>query len=155
MKHAAIFSAAMILNVCACLTAYGRGAVPPPPPFSGGNVGSWLGSGPLFGFDTPWGADFPDDWSDGSSGGGNGSGSGFEWNPSDGPGGGVSTDCATCKCRRYIPGIQKCKGYCWCVILGEEEFRPGTLVPGKCRKYDDEDPNAVCCHPREDCLARW
>lgn len=30
-----------------------RGEIPPPPPYTGGNAGDWLGSGPVFGFEVP------------------------------------------------------------------------------------------------------
>lgn len=109
-----------------------RGQVAPPPRFFGGNIGAWLGdggSGPIFGFDDPWGIDFPF----GSGGIGDPGFTGWidagEWTRggggpfSGGPGGngypidstfGCGNDCeepsvvgpceATCYCRRYTQG---------------------------------------------------
>lgn len=58
------------------MALHARGETPPPPPFSGGNAGSWFGLGPVFGFDTlggPGGG-----WGGGWFGGGwSGWGSGF------------------------------------------------------------------------------
>ncbi len=39
------------VGIIAHSSVLGRGVNPPPPPFSGGNVGAWLGSGPIFGFE--------------------------------------------------------------------------------------------------------
>lgn len=58
---------------------YARGEHPPPPPFMGGNVGAWLGSGPIFGFDDGGGpgGGWGGGWYGGADGwGGLGSGSG-------------------------------------------------------------------------------
>jgi hypothetical protein len=64
--------------VALSFAALGRGQIPPPPAFSGGNAGDWLGSGPIFGFDIPNGPGF--DNSPGGGGGGNGgSGGGYSW----------------------------------------------------------------------------
>jgi len=57
-----------------------RGETPPPPPFIGGAAGEWLGSGPVFGFES-----WADPWKDG--GGANG-GWGGAWWDGDGPWGG-------------------------------------------------------------------
>lgn len=90
-----LFACAMLVLVAASSLAAARGQrIPLPPTFSGGSAGAWLGSGPLFGFDTPLGIDFP---------GGNGSGSptGSEWDPiGSNPGGGGN-------------GNFPCPGTCW------------------------------------------
>lgn len=54
------FMAAII--VAGSSLSFARGMLAPPPRFLGGNTGAWIGdggSGPIFGFDDPWGTDFP------------------------------------------------------------------------------------------------
>lgn len=48
--------------IAASTMSFARGQLAPPPRFMGGNTGAWIGdggSGPIFGFDDPWGIDFP------------------------------------------------------------------------------------------------
>lgn len=48
--------------IASSVISFARGQVAPPPRFMGGNIGAWIGdggSGPIFGFDDPWGKDFP------------------------------------------------------------------------------------------------
>lgn len=67
--------------------AAARGEFPPPPPFTGGNIGDWLGSGPIFGFEPPR-PGHP--WTGGGygSGGGANGGWGGAWWQGNGPLGG-------------------------------------------------------------------
>ncbi len=60
--------------------ASARGEIPPPPPFTGGNTGDWLGSGPIFGFEG--GNGFGDPW---KNGGGSNGGWGGSWWDGRGP----------------------------------------------------------------------
>lgn len=53
-------SAAILL--ASAVSSFSRGMLAPPPRWLGGNTGAWIGdggSGPIFGFDDPWGIDFP------------------------------------------------------------------------------------------------
>ncbi len=53
---------ALLIGIVAPVGVSARGQIPPPPPYTGGGIGAWLGedgSGPLFGFDDPWGKDMP------------------------------------------------------------------------------------------------
>ena len=71
MKTIITITSIILLSIFSGSTASARGMLPPPPPyFSGGNAGDWLGSGPLFSGDEPWGFDFPDEWGDGGNEGG-------------------------------------------------------------------------------------
>ncbi len=63
MKNLIISSVAgVLIFIAGSVSAMGRGEVSPPPRFFGGDIGGWMGdggSGPLFGFDDPWGKDMP------------------------------------------------------------------------------------------------
>jgi len=137
------------------ITASGRGLTAPPPRFIGiGNAGDWLGNGPILGFETPYGDDFP----------GNGGGtSGFEWDPigSTPTGGGAgsppSGTCGECRClsvnlRKYRNGNANfCDNYCMCVALSRKDFEYGPYI-GSCKKYGSALPNGQgggCCHPEQ------
>ncbi len=85
----------IFLSVLLHTQADARGEIPPPPPFMGGNVGDWLGSGPIFGFEgglgNPWtGGGFGSGGGGGSPppGGGSNGGWGGAWWEGDGPLGG-------------------------------------------------------------------
>ncbi len=81
----------IFVQILVCTQADARGQLPPPPPpFHGGNIGEWLGSGPVFGFEppsakNPWIGGGPG--SNIGSGGANG-GWGGAWWTGDGPLGG-------------------------------------------------------------------
>lgn len=74
MKSAVVLGILLIITfVDNTFDAAARGQIAPPPRYSGlGSAGAWMGRGPMFDFDDPWGKDFP--WGDdgGGSGGGGG-----------------------------------------------------------------------------------
>lgn len=79
----------LLIQLMTYTQAYARGEFPPPPPFQGGNIGDWLGSGPIFGFEPP---SVKNPWV-GGGGGGIGSGGanggwGGAWWTGNGPLGG-------------------------------------------------------------------
>ena len=133
-----------ILLCCAWGTAWGRGAIPPPPPFTGGNVGEWLGNGPIFGFDDGggpgggWGGGYYDGggwggwgWGSGGAGGyqGNGaSGRGAVWSGEDH--GGLH---GTCRIETIVGTRYECA--CFIRYNGENPPKPGAPVQGVCRLY--------------------
>lgn len=113
----------VLLFIISPPTLSARGRMPPPPRFLGGNIGDWLGeggNGPIFGFDHPWGIDFP--FGDGGIGDPGFTGY-LGWEPMDfgGSGGyggnggpGCPGECQetsltgpcipTCHCRKYTQG---------------------------------------------------
>ncbi|HVZ37878.1 MAG TPA: hypothetical protein VHI13_01245 [Candidatus Kapabacteria bacterium] len=85
----AAWLAPALIALAAC-TLHARGQRAATPSIGpNGNMGGWLGSGPLFGFDDPLGPHFGDeDGGPTGSGGFGGYGSGFEWGDGGGTGGG-------------------------------------------------------------------
>lgn len=78
MPRVFLACAVSIVSAAFSTTVYGRGETPPPPVFSSGNVGSWLGSGPIFGFEDGGGSGggWGGEWFEGGEWGGWGSGAG-------------------------------------------------------------------------------
>ena len=87
MKSIITITCIILLFLLTHTLSSARGMLPPPPPFTGGNVGAWLGSGPMFDGQHPWGIDFPDDWDKGGGSDYGGGGSGYG---GDGPNDGYS-----------------------------------------------------------------
>lgn len=152
--------------VAGSVAASARGQVPPPPPFVGGNIGGWMGdggSGPLFGFDDPWGKDMPfgtggagtpgftgwlsgGGWIRGSSagnpfgsGGGPGGGGPGGGGPGGGTGGGRDYGCpGPCQSPSLTGG---CRPLCYCrpYYMGQ----PGDLT---CDMKRGADWNGRMCY---------
>lgn len=62
MRIIASISILLVIFITSSVASSARGMVAPPPRWMGGNTGAWIGdggSGPIFGFDDPWGKDFP------------------------------------------------------------------------------------------------
>lgn len=62
MRIVALLGLVVATLIANSAISFARGQVAPPPRFMGGNIGGWIGdggSGPIFGFDDPWGKDFP------------------------------------------------------------------------------------------------
>lgn len=62
MKISGLLGLVLAIVIAYPVMSFARGQVMPPPRFMGGNIGAWIGdggSGPIFGFDDPWGKDFP------------------------------------------------------------------------------------------------
>lgn len=115
-----------------------RGHMAPPPPFMGGNVGAWLGSGPLTGLDNPIGPGFGDPLPDPGTGG-----DGFFWDPDPhfgegGTGGNTGPGCQGTCLRPTYTG--PCKYLCECYYENPDDTSPnkditpksGDLVNGRC-----------------------
>ncbi len=160
------------LACCAMLprTMIARGETVPPPFGAGkGNIGNWLGDGPIFGFDDPigdgelgggpgggWGGGW---WEGGSGGGGNGSGGsgGREY----GGGGGDEDDDPDfgAECQRegiVTGGPAPCEDVCHCTVYwyGNEKPPTGTLTGGICRLLEpDQAPSSQCSQVGYGCLA--
>lgn len=159
----AMLLAAMIIIAHSSL--FGRGQIPPPPPFSGGNAGDWLGSGPIFGFDDGggpnggWGGGYFElggwsGWGSGPGGGhggyrggrdGRGEGRGHEWD-----GGEMGGLHGTCWVER-LPGR---RGECACSIKFQTGSPPpsGTRLFGVCTASDvTEDWYYSCSNAGDAC----
>lgn len=159
----------IMIFVIACGTialsneAIARGAQPPPPPFSGGNVGSWLGSGPIFGFDDGggpgggWGG--VDGWGgwgsgpggSGGYGGGNGgsSGGGHVFDDSPGNRGGLYGTCW----RSTLPGgVWECA--CVIAVQWPEEPISGVTYSGLCQPYNFRI-TSTCRNTGDACSGTW
>ncbi len=129
--------------------AFSRGQIPPPPPFTGGNIGAWLGSGPIFGFEDGgganggWGGSYfePGGWGGwGSGAGGSGGyggmqggrreGNGHRWEITGNNGGGMGGLHGTCWADR-LPGR---RSECACSIRYNPVYPPpsGTVLFGIC-----------------------
>ncbi len=145
--YASICSALLLLIGYGELSA--RGQVPPPPPFTGGNIGEWLGSGPLFDGDNPWGKDFPPGW--GSSGGGVNPGSGGMGSGSGSRSGWRGTfvqdttsnfGCSTCQRPTFVG---PCIDICQCQRDWHDVTDPHTrYTQGVCAKGAPDRPEHVC-----------
>ncbi|HVZ40304.1 MAG TPA: hypothetical protein VHI13_13575 [Candidatus Kapabacteria bacterium] len=98
-----------------CVCARGE-KIPLPPTFQSGNAGAWLGSGPLFGFDTPLGNDFGGGW--GGSGGG---AIGSSWDPIGGNGSGGTGNGYPCPgdCWKPVP-VGPCTPMCDCYTSDQQ-----------------------------------
>ena len=152
----------IVILVIGSLTAYGRGQIPPPPPFIGGNTGDWLGSGPLFGFDDPWGPGFPSGGRSNEGGiEGGGSGHGYGWNPTE-PGEDQipGCNCGDARCNCVKSNKWKCKEnifppcdyYCICWIRTQPGMKFGDVCPGRCRSYGrPTGGGGGCCNQDEAC----
>jgi hypothetical protein len=138
-----------ILMACTA-TAFARGITAPPPPYLGlGNAGGWLGSGPLTGFDTPLGGDWP------GNSDGNGGTIGFGWSPAGSSSGGSSSSpsgaCA-CRCQDPVPlgnGLhgEVCENHCLCLSLHPNSYGP-TI--GSCKDYGRRcGQGGTCCAPTD------
>ncbi len=149
----AAMSRAVLIGILAFMmgnVAYGRGQTPPPPPFSGGNAGDWLGSGPVFGFEDGggpgggWGGWW---WGGGGTQGGWGSGAGGN---GYGPGGGQGTG-GLGNTFDPPPDRKGSHGNCWqetepggyyrCACFSRYDANnppaSGADLPGTCNKYDE------------------
>lgn len=148
----------VLLHIAGSTFVSARGMLAPPPRYFGGNTGGWIGdggSGPIFGFDDPWGKDFPfgggslndpgfTGWIDGgewtrgggplSSGGGSG----------DTPGTGSGDSTLGCRniCERPTM-VGPCLAACWCRdymhdtgrIICDKKIVPGLSNGSVCNIY--------------------
>lgn len=127
------------------IDAHARTRRAPPPPFTGGNIGAWLGRGPIFGFEDGgganggWGGGYFElepwsGWGGGSGGSGGGyggaggggfGGKGNEWD--HGHRGGLQGNCWA----EYLPGR---RSECACSITYNVGNPPpsGTPLTGYC-----------------------
>ena len=135
-----------------------RGMLAPPPPFSGGNVGAWLGSGPMFDGQHPWGVDFPDDWDKGGGSDYSGSGgSGWELAPPGGFGYFPPQDSTAnfgCDEKCQAPTLTgPCRDLCECVRNWHGVFDANfpNVTEGNCRRGVPPDDKHTCKHAGGTC----
>lgn len=159
----------VIISALVAMTGYtalhARGMMPPPPPFTGGNTGDWLGDGPIFGFDRGggpgggWGGGWYEGggwggWGFGSGGaggyggGGNGEGGGHEFSSGDEFGGLHGT------CVIRTPAGESYR--CACNIVYYEQLPPcgGCPVHGVC-KMRETPQGAGCENIGDHCTGIW
>jgi hypothetical protein len=155
-----ILALVTIATITASQHADARGAVPPAktkPP--GGNVGAWLGDGPIFGFDDPFGEGlWEDGWQHGMpeghgggreyGGGGMGGGTG---------GGGVPGPPHDCMKQIMLDDFSTVvvKAACECKLkLGKRPPPIGSWADGVCEP-SDWDPSDDCAHKGECCQGEY
>lgn len=159
---------AICISICGYPAVHARGAVPPPPPFSGGNAGAWLGHGPVFGFDDGggpgggWGGAWYDGgwggWGSGSGGGGYTGGGGGRHN---GMGDAFDPDTTkdlgglhgTCFVSTPVGGYYECS----CSVPYDPLLPPcdGCPVHGVCRATGSDLANSVCQDQFDICTGNW
>ncbi len=167
-RRAYSLSLCIAVFVTATLSLHARGEVPPlPPEFDGGNIGDWLGSGPIFGFRHPWGLDLPGDGHGSFDPGDNG----YGWGGGNGNSGGGNFDPGpnSCSCgpvnicnRVNLAKCQAehknfCEAWCSCDVRVLRSRPPvGTILPGTCalRAYPKIGPNG-CSAPGGGCSVRY
>ena len=147
-KHHCVLAVMIFLS--SVIDIYGRGELPPPPPFSGGDIGSWLGGGNITDYINWWfeGGDFggnpyPGNRNGGYRGTGGSSGSG-----NTGGSGGNACTCGGCNCCRIERpnpySACQTKLLCLCQAVGNPKNYPvGRLVLGNCIKNSGSDNR--CC----------
>jgi hypothetical protein len=166
-----ILSCALATVVIGAGPCHGRGQIPPPPPFSGGNAGDWLGSGPIFGFDTPTGPGFNDTPPGGGGNGGSGGGwggdnhgaghSGHIWQQSGGIDSMLATDDSTGVPHSPFMGScgydspSGCQPNCTCNFTWSPgEYHENDPVKGWCvlLRFKPFDVAPMCSNVGENCV---
>jgi hypothetical protein len=154
MKATRVLIILAVVFLCTT-SAFSRGRSAPPPRYVGlGSSGDWTGSGPLTGFDTPLGEDWP------GNGDGNGGTIGFGWNPTgssqnpSNPGSPPSGTCGSCPClainyEKYERGESNfCDNYCQCVAEDSNIVGP---YKGHCYTNSHRSGRGgSCCYPLDD-----
>ncbi len=130
-----------------------------------GNIGAWLGSGPLFGWDMPYGNDFPwgnddDPLPGGGGSGGSGSGGqgwmGRDWKKDDNGGGGWNGGPFAKGCLKETIkqdwSMTVFESSCFCSVAVMGGLQQGTYAEGVC--VGGSPVNRDCEVPGDCCVGK-